>query len=94
MLSLNGSLAGREFELSKETHYLGTQTEDQINLGSYEEVNSTHAKLIRYETGYSLVDNDPFCSTFVNFRNITEQPLKNGDIIKVGSAIFQYCTID
>lgn len=92
LLSLNGSLEGREFELCRSMQFLGTQNEDLINLGGYQEVNSTHAKLIRYETGYSLVDNDPFCRTLVNFRNVTEQPLKNGDIIKVGTALFQYCT--
>lgn len=92
--SLNGQLAGLEFELSKDSHYFGTQACDDINLSSYEKVNPAHAKLIKYYTGYSLTDNDPFGLTYVNFRSIKEQPLKNGDILKIGSALFQYCRND
>ena len=90
---LNGGLENMEFELNKSIHYLGTQSLDQINLTNYPDINSTHAKLIRYYNGYSLVDNDPFGRTWVNFRNITEQPLKSGDIIKVGGALFQYLSL-
>jgi len=90
--TLNGKLEGLEFEMFKDIHYFGTQSDDDINLRSYEDIRPTHAKLIKYYSGYSLVDNDPFWQTFVNFRNIKEQPLKNGDIIKIGKALFQYCT--
>ncbi len=88
--SLNGELEGLEFELHKHIHYLGTQNLDRINLSGYPDINSTHAKLIKYHCGYSLLDNDPFGRTWLNFRSVTEQPLKNGDIIKVGTAVFQY----
>ena len=91
--ALNGKLEGMEFEMFKEIHYFGTQSDDDINLRSYEDIRPTHAKLIKYYSGYSLVDNDPFWQTFVNFRNIKEQPLKNGDILKIGKALFQYCTV-
>lgn len=90
---LNGQLEGLDFELLQEIHALGTQSNDDINLKSYEDIRPSHAKLVRYYSGYSLVDNDPFWQTYVNFRNIKEQPLKNGDIIKVGKALFQYCTV-
>ena len=89
--SLNGKFEGIEFELDRDIHFLGSQVDDDINLSSYQNVNRTHAKLLKYYTGYSLVDNDPFGQTFVNFRSINEQSLKTGDIIKVGDAIFQYC---
>ena len=91
--ALNGKLEGLEFEMFKDIHYFGTQSDDDINLRSYEDIRPTHAKLIKYYSGYSLVDNDPFWQTYVNFRNIKEQPLKNGDIIKIGKALFQYCTV-
>lgn len=90
---LNGRLEGLDFELLQEIHALGTQSNDDINLKSYHDIRPSHAKLVRYYSGYSLVDNDPFWQTYVNFRNIKEQPLKNGDIIKVGKALFQYCTV-
>ncbi len=89
--SLNGKFEGIEFELERDIHLMGSQVDDDINLASYQNVNWTHAKLLKYYTGYSLIDNDPFGQTFVNFRNISEQPLKNGDIIKIGNAMFQYC---
>ena len=91
--ALNGKLEGLEFEMFKEIHHFGTQSDDDINLRSYEDIRPTHAKLIKYYSGYSLLDNDPFWQTFVNFRNIKEQLLKNGDILKIGKALFQYCTI-
>jgi len=92
--SLNGRLEGLDFELLQEIHELGTQSNDDINLKSYEDIRPSHAKLVRYYSGYSLIDNDPFWQTYVNFRNVREQPLKNGDIIKVGKALFQYCSVN
>lgn len=89
---LNGRLEGYDLELLQEIHYLGTQSNDDINLKSYQDIRPSHAKLVKYYSGYSLVDNDPFWQTYVNFRNIKEQPLKNGDILKIGKALFQYCT--
>jgi type III secretion system (T3SS) inner membrane Yop/YscD-like protein len=91
---LNGKLEGVEIELSKEILIFGTQDNDDINLQDYQDVQQSHAKLIRYFENYSLVDNDPFCQTFVNFRGIKEQFLKNGDILKIGTALFQYCTVE
>lgn len=91
---LNGKLDGMEIELTKEIHFFGTQDDDDINLQDYQEVQQSHAKLIRYFDNYSLVDNDPFCQTYVNFRSIKEQFLKNGDILKIGTALFQYCAVD
>lgn len=90
---LNGKMEGMELELTKDIHIIGTQDNDDINLQDYQEVQQSHAKLIRYFDHYSLVDNDPFCQTFVNFRGIKEQFLKNGDILKIGTALFQYCTV-
>ncbi len=92
--SLNGVLEGLDIELSRDIHIFGTQDNDDINLKAYQDVQQSHAKLIRYFNNYSLVDNDPFCQTFVNFRTIKEQFLKNGDILKIGTALFQYCTVD
>ncbi|MCP4754023.1 MAG: FHA domain-containing protein [Proteobacteria bacterium] len=92
--ALNGKLEGTDFELSQEIHFLGTQSNDDINLKSYQDIRPTHAKLVRYHSGYSLIDNDPFWQTYVNFRNIKEQPLKNGDIVKLGRALFQFCTVE
>ena len=89
--ALNGSLEGQTFELSNEFHFIGTQNSDDIYLAGYKDINSTHAKLLKYSYGYSLIDNDPFGHTYVNFRNVTEQPLKSGDILKIGTATFQYC---
>lgn len=92
--ALNGRLEGIDIELHKEIYFLGTQDSDDINLKDYQNVQQSHAKLIRYFDNYSLVDNDPFCQTFVNFRGIKEQFLKNGDILKVGTALFQYNIVD
>jgi len=94
LMSLNGRLEGLDIELSKDIHFIGTQDNDDIDLRGYQDVQQSHARLIKYFNNYSLIDNDPFCQTSVNYRNIKEQFLKNGDILKVGAALFQYCSID
>ncbi len=94
LMSLNGRLEGLDIELSKDIHFIGTQDNDDIDLRGYQDVQQSHARLIKYFNNYSLIDNDPFCQTSVNYRNIKEQFLKNGDILKVGTALFQYCSID
>jgi hypothetical protein len=88
---LNGKLTGISFELSDSIHFLGSHPADDINLIDYKEISQTHAKIVMYDHMYSILDNDPFNRTWVNFRPAHEQPLKNGDIIKIGTALFQFC---
>lgn len=87
---LNGSLKGFEFELCEPCLNVGAQTSDHINLRNYTEISQTHAKLILCEEEYALVDNDPNGRTYVNFRPAYETTLKHGDILKIGTALFQY----
>ena len=42
--ALNGKLEGLEFEMFKEIHHFGTQSDDDINLRGYEDIRPTHAK--------------------------------------------------
>lgn len=89
--ALNGKLTGIHFELSDPIHFLGSNASDDINLIDYKEISQTHAKIVMYDHMYSILDNDPFNRTWVNFRPAHEQPLKNGDILKIGTALFQFC---
>lgn len=89
---LNGNLEGIEFELTEPIHFIGNFKSDDVLLHTYRGINQTHAKLERIEDDYALLDNDHFGRTYVNFRSVQEQPLKNGDIIKIGNALLQYCT--
>ena len=89
---LNGQQKNIEFELSEPLHFMGDYYADDIFLNSYHGINQTHAKLEKINGFYSLLDNDHFGRTYVNFRPVQEQPLKKGDVIKVGTALLQYCT--
>ena len=89
--TLNGNLSGIEFILTETVHYIGSQPSDDINLLDYKDINRTHAKVIMCDGEFSLLDNDPFARTYINFRPVQEQQLKNGDILKIGSALLQFC---
>lgn len=89
--SLNGWLIGFEFSLDESDIIAGSQASDDIILKNFDDVQPSQVKLVRYDKEFSIVDNDATGNTFVNFRSIHEQLLKNGDIIKVGSSLLQYC---
>lgn len=90
LLFLNGPLAGKEFTLSKNVTSLGSYFKDDIKLDKYVNVTDTHAKIIQYGGPYTILNNDPFMRTWVNFRPFTEHLLRHGDIIRLGDVEIYY----
>ena len=86
LVLLNGPLVGNVFYLGDSVTTIGTQESDDINLSLYPDINISHAKIIPYGGLISLVDNDPYRRTLINFQNVTEKILKSEDIIGIGSA--------
>ena len=90
IMFLNGTLAGKKFSLDREVTTIGSHSNNNICLKNYLNVNYNHLKVVRYGTQLTVLDNDPYMKTWVNFRSAREYILKNGDLIKIGCAEFQY----
>ena len=53
-------------------------------------VSRQHARLIPYESGYMIVDQNSTNGTFVNGHRITSARVNNGDVIEIGRYSIQY----
>lgn len=76
-------LNGGEFTLGK------LETND-IPLLNYNEVFPIHCHLKWDDDHYKIVDQDQGGVVLVNYRQVQEQELKHGDLVKLGSALLQY----
>jgi diguanylate cyclase (GGDEF)-like protein len=56
----------------------------------YESVSRRHARLVRREGAWWVIDNRSTNGTYVNDRAATETALRNGDRIKIGDVILKY----
>lgn len=76
-------LHGRELRLGKlETN--------EIPLPYYQEIYPVHCKLRWTGENYQIVDDETGGTVLVNFRQVQDQVLKAGDLVKIGSALLQY----
>ena len=86
-----GSGAGREFPVAKPVVTVGRSPDNDVVLDD-DEISRHHATLRRQDGDYVIADMGSHNGTFVNDKRITApQPLKVGDIIRVGRAhlVFQ-----
>ena len=65
------------------------KTNDLILTG-YSEVCKVHAKVFKQDGQLHLENEDPDGNLSVNYRFVSQQSVKKGDIIKLGSALLQY----
>ncbi len=71
------------FDLLQEEIFIGRRSDSGIVLRD-PYVSRRHAKLVKHEAGYVLVDLDSTHGTFVNGLQIQEQRLEEGDCIQLG----------
>ncbi len=88
---LTGGREGKIFLLDKNEFSLGYESHNDIVLRGYSEVCGTHAHFMKSSSNYQIVNLCPGGQVFVNYRFIDQQSVKNGDIIKLGTALLQYC---
>lgn len=69
---------------------LGKLESNDIPLLYYNEVFPFHCRLKWDADHYKIVDQDQGGVVLVNYRQIQEQDLKHGDLVKLGSALLQY----
>jgi hypothetical protein len=80
-----GSRPGRELIVSKQEIVIGRAESCDIGLFGDNAVERTHARILRRDDSYLLVDADTLSGTFLNGLRITEPtPLRSGDEIRVG----------
>lgn len=78
------------FPLVNQTVRLGKAEHNEIPLLHYAEVYPVHCRIDWMDGQYHIVDDETGGTVYVNFRQVQEQPLKPGDLIKIGSALLQY----
>jgi hypothetical protein len=69
---------------------IGKLESNEIALPFYQEIYPVHCTLRRIGQQYQIVDDETGGMVMVNFRQVQEQTLKTGDLVKIGSALLQY----
>jgi len=87
---LTGSLKGKEFLLNQRRMRLGRSPRNEIALTSYEDLADRQAQVRIRRGDVVLVNLEPRLAILVNEQKITEQRLKFGDVIRIGSARLFY----
>ncbi len=89
LVVLSEKLRGRSFELDKDIVSVGRTGERDICIKD-PTISSHHCDFIRTESSYTLKDNNSTNGTRVNNVPITEQELKNSDILQLGGVEILY----
>jgi hypothetical protein len=69
---------------------LGKNERNDIPLLHYQEIYPYHCQVCWVDDHYEIVDNEQGGTVQVNYRQIQEQALKPGDIVRIGTALLQY----
>jgi hypothetical protein len=78
------------FPLVDPSIHLGKLEQNDIPLLHYSEIYPVHCRLEWNGDQYRIIDDETGGPVYVNFRPVQDQPLKSGDLIKIGSALLQY----
>jgi len=80
----------RIFPLLGHSLTLGKSEINDIPLQTFHEIYPYHCRVQWVDNHYEIVENDQGGIVLVNFRQIEQQALKPGDLVKIGSAVLQY----
>jgi len=69
---------------------LGKLESNEIPLPGYQEIYPVHCQMRWTGEHYQIIDDETGGTVLVNFRQVQEQVLKTGDLVKIGSALLQY----
>ncbi|MCZ6558579.1 MAG: FHA domain-containing protein [SAR324 cluster bacterium] len=87
---LTGPGADSFFPLRGSSVTLGKLESNDIPLLYYQEIFPFHCQLRWEADHYKIVDREQGGMVLVNYRQIHEQDLKHGDLVKLGTALLQY----
>lgn len=87
---LNGRFKGREFLLAQRVIKIGESEKTEIGLSGYRGIDDVHFQLKREKDNFILTDAGSKTGTFVNDDRTKKTRLRDGDIIRIGDAQFQF----
>ncbi|MBI3993639.1 MAG: FHA domain-containing protein [Candidatus Lambdaproteobacteria bacterium] len=87
---LTGSAQEQIYPLSEGLIRLGKAEANDVPLRSFEEIYPFHCQMNWNVDHFEIVDSEQGGMVLVNFRQVQAQPLKHGDLVKIGSALLQY----
>ncbi|MCZ6808580.1 MAG: FHA domain-containing protein, partial [Proteobacteria bacterium] len=88
---LIGNIDGQElrFPLFKDRVTIGRTVHNDIQLNAAY-ISRRHAAIVTDEDGTRIIDSGSKNGVYVNSKRVTEQILKNGDVVTIGSAEFKF----
>jgi pSer/pThr/pTyr-binding forkhead associated (FHA) protein len=89
LIVLSEKLRGKTFELTKDVHSAG-RTDDRDICIKDPTISSHHCDFVKAEKNYILRDNNSTNGTRVNNVPVSEQELKNSDILQLGGVEILY----
>ena len=84
-LEISDALGRRVVLIDKDPFTIGRRTGNDLRLVGAD-ISRDHAEVVRGEAGFSIRDRQSRFGTFVNGAPVTEQALRNGDIIRLGQS--------
>jgi two-component system, cell cycle response regulator len=93
LVVIYGQAIGQKFTLKPGEILIGRSSQAAIQI-DHESVSRRHAKVTFADAGVTMQDLGSTNGTYVNDEPITERPLSNGDLIKVGRTILKYLSTD
>mgnify|MGYP000874401954 CR=1 FL=1 len=87
--SLDSPEVGCRYDLVGDELIIGRSSDADIQVDR-DSVSRRHARLARVEGGWSISDLQSTNGTYVNNEQVREQPLVDGDYLKIGNTIFRY----
>ena len=89
LVVINGVDLGKKFSLAQDSTMIGRSSKVDIQVDE-DSISRNHAVIENREEDYVLQDLESTNGTFVNDRPVTEETLRDGDQIKIGSTIFKF----
>ncbi len=93
LVVIYGAELGRKYHIDGREMTIGRGTLNDICV-SQDSVSRTHATLRVEDAGIKLRDNESTNGTYVNDHKVHEAWLKDGDLVKIGRAIFKFLSGD
>jgi hypothetical protein len=87
---LSGRFRGKEFPLTGKKTVIGSSDKTEVTLPGYRNVAGEHTVITRMGDTFSLTDAGTRKATYLNDRSVERTELKDGDVIRVGDAQFQF----
>jgi pSer/pThr/pTyr-binding forkhead associated (FHA) protein len=81
---------GKRTDLSSPEVTFGRDVSNDVALSQDMRVSRSHAKITQRDGQRTLIDLDSKNGTFVNNRRIVNHPLRDGDLIRIGSSTWRF----